>query len=154
MKLKMKFLAGKKHIVKAMAKKRLSRGFTLIELMVVVLLLALLMTFGGIAFFNRLESGKISTAKSQSLEFSKAIELFRLDNNRYPTIAEGLQGLANPPSGLPYIEEVPKDPWGNEYIYIYPGQRNTSKFDIVSRGPDGIESDDDIGNWEEEAIQE
>ena len=100
------------------------------------MLLALLMTFGGVAIMNSLESSKMKTARSQALEFSKAVEMYRLDNNRYPTSSEGWSALLNPARGLPYLEKMPKDPWGNSYIYISPGIKNINKYDIKSLGPD------------------
>lgn len=82
-----------------------------------------------------------------------ALFRFRIDNGRYPTTEEGLAVMVTRPENSsanwkgPYIEKMPLDPWGHEYQYRYPGIRNSKRFDLWSMGPDGVNSEDDIGNW-------
>lgn len=126
-------------------------GFSLIEIMIVVALIGLLMVGAVVYFMGRLSEGEVTAARSQAFEIGKALDLYRLKFRRYPTPEEGLEVLVNPPRGEPYLERTPKDPWGQEYIYIFPGNKNKRKPDVISRGPDGIEdTEDDIGNWVEE----
>jgi general secretion pathway protein G len=92
-----------------------------------------------------------SIASNQAFEIEKSLELFKLINASYPTTAQGLHVLTSPPKGVPLLERVPKDPWGNRYGYVYPGLRNPSKFDIHSVGPDGRPyTSDDVGNWNDD----
>lgn len=132
-------------------RRRPSRGMTLIEIMVVITLLGLIAAAVGVAAVNMLEQGQIDTARTQANEIAKSIETFRVTVGRYPTTAEGLEVLANPPKGKPVMERIPKDPWNNDYQYIMPGNHNPNKYDVKSNGPDGQEGGgDDIGNWPEE----
>ncbi len=125
------------------------RGLTLIEILVVVTILGLLASIVGVAVVNQMEASRIDTAKLQISEISKALDMYKIKFHRYPNTAEGLPALATPPEGKPPImETVPKDPWGGDYIYVSPGQHNTSKFDLQSKGPDGqADTADDIPNW-------
>ncbi|MCD8481896.1 MAG: type II secretion system major pseudopilin GspG [Verrucomicrobia bacterium] len=81
---------------------------------------------------------------------------YRMDMGSYPTTEQGLRALMTPPANAgnrwrgPYIDRIPNDPWGNPYQYRYPGVRNVGGFDLWSLGPDGVESGDDIGNWDRE----
>lgn len=126
------------------------RGFSLVELMVVVTLMAILVGVGTVIVMGRLEEGKISTARTQAYEIAKALELYKLQIGDYPSVAEGLQVLANPPRGKPFLPEVPLDPWGREYNYAIPGTHNPRGFDVWSKGPKGEEGEEDIGNWRAE----
>jgi general secretion pathway protein G len=125
------------------------RGLTLIEILVVVTILGLIAGIVGITVANQLEEAKIDTANVQMKNVGDALELYKIKFNRYPNTAEGLQALVKPPEGKkPLMETVPKDPWDAEYIFVSPGQHNPSKFDLQSKGPDGIaDSEDDIKNW-------
>ncbi len=125
------------------------RGLTLIEILVVVTILGLIAGIVGITVANQLEDAKIDTARVQLKNISDALELYKVKFNKYPSTAEGLNALASPPGGKkPLLEAVPKDPFGNEYLFISPGTRNPSKFDVSSKGPDGVaDTEDDIGNW-------
>lgn len=130
------------------------RGFSLIELIVVLVILGLLATVVGPKVMDRLGKGKVEIAKMQVSELSGALDLFRFDVGRYPTSAEGLTALVTNPgienwSG-PYLKKgVPKDPWNREYQYRSPGEH--SEFDLYSLGADGAEGGDgenvDISSW-------
>ena len=128
-----------------------ARGMSLLEIMVVITLIGLVTAAVGVAVMNQLEKGQMDTARNQAYEVGKSIELYKLQNASYPSTAQGLDALVSPPKGKPIMERVPQDPWGNDYIYVVPGAKNTIKFDVRSKGPDGVEgSEDDIGNWQEE----
>ena len=133
-----------------------SVGFTLMELMVVILILAMLTTIAAPRVTKYLRKAKSETAKVQVEALSGAVDAFHLDLGRFPTSSEGLKALLAAPTDAkgwdgPYIKkrESLTDPWGHSYIYRYPGQH--SEYDIVSLGADakeGGEGDDqDIGNW-------
>jgi general secretion pathway protein G len=126
-----------------------SRGLTLIEILVVVTILGLIASIVGITVANQLEEAKVDTAGVQMKNIAEALELYKIKYNRYPNTAEGIQALVSPPGGKkPLMETVPKDPWDADYIFVSPGQHNPSKFDLQSKGPDGIaDSEDDVKNW-------
>lgn len=125
------------------------RGLTLIEILVVVTILGLIAGIVGITVAGQLEEAKIDTAKVQIKNISDALELYKVKLNRYPSTAEGLQALVSPPEGRrPFMETIPEDPFGSEYLYISPGTHHPSKFDLYSKGPDGVaDTEDDITNW-------
>ena len=129
--------------------RRRRRGLTLIEILVVVTILGLIAGIVGITVANQLEEAKIDTANVQMKNIGEALELYKIKFNRYPNTAEGLQSLTKPPENKkPLMEVIPKDPWDAEFIFVCPGQHNPSKFDLQSKGPDGIaDSEDDIKNW-------
>ena len=120
------------------------RGFTLVEMLVVITIIGLIMSLVGPRVLNYLAESKIKAAKIQIQSFSSALDLFYLDAGRYPTGSEGLAALVKPAAGLtawngPYLKGgiVPNDPWGKPYIYRSPGER--SAYEIVSYGSDGQE---------------
>ncbi|MFQ5739460.1 MAG: type II secretion system major pseudopilin GspG [Acidobacteriota bacterium] len=132
-----------------------TRGFTLIELIVVLVILGLLATVVGPKVIERLSKGKSQIAKLQVADFDGALGLFRFDVGRYPTTAEGLAALIEAPgvqnwSG-PYLSKqtLPKDPWGKDYEYRSPGQHGD--YDLWSYGADGTEGGEgengDITSW-------
>ncbi len=124
------------------------RGFNLIELMVVITLIALLVGGATVLLMGQLEKGKISTARTQAYEIAKSLNLYMLQVGSYPSASEGLEVLVNPPKGAPLMDEIPLDPWGNEYNYAIPGTHNPKGFDVWSNGPSGTEGEEsDIGNW-------
>ena len=136
---------------RAACKSAAVRGMSLLEIMVVITLIGLVTAAVGVAVMTQLEQGQIDTARNQAYEIGKSIELYKLQQGSYPSTAQGLDALVNPPKGKPLMDRIPTDPWGNEYIYVNPGQKNPSKFDVRSKGPDGQEgTEDDPGNWPEE----
>ena len=123
-------------------------GFTLIELMVVIVILGILASFIVPRFMEEPEKAKVAKAKIQIESLASAIKMFKLDNGFYPTTEQGLKSLVEKPAvgRIPdrwrdggYLEKqkVPKDPWGNEYVYISPSSRGD--FEIISYGADGRE---------------
>ena len=131
-------------------------GFTLIEQLVVLVILGLLASLAGPKVISYLGGAKSDSAKLQIEEFGASLDLFKLETGRYPTSQEGLQALVQAPSGLsgwngPYLKKaaVPKDPWGNEYHYVSPGQHGL--YDLSSLGADNREGGEgenkDLTNW-------
>src|SRR5262249_15778844 len=120
------------------------RGFTLVEMLVVITIIGLIMALVGPRVLNYLSDSRVKTAKIQIQSFASALDLFYLDAGRYPTSSEGLDALVRPVAGLgawngPYLKggTVPNDPWGNRYVYKLPGER--SAYEIRSLGSDGQE---------------
>ena len=123
------------------------RGFTLIEIMVVIVILALLAALVGPKLMGRTDDAKITDARVQIKNIETALKLYKMDNGVFPSTEQGLSALvAKPTTGtIPnnyksegYLEskKVPKDPWGNDYIYISPGEQ--SDYDLLSYGADGV----------------
>src|SRR5690606_19990638 len=114
----------------------------------VVVIMSLVAGVVGVAVFNALERAQIDTATTQIRQLSDSLDIYRLQHRRYPSTAEGLSALTQSKDGSkPVMESLPKDPWGNDYVYVFPGVRNPSSFDLMSYGPDGVQGGDDIGNW-------
>lgn len=127
---------------------RPARGFSLLEIMVVLVLIGMVVSLITVNVMGRLDQGKIDTARSQAYELAKSVDIFKLQTGSWPSTGQGLQVLVTPPKGKPIIDQMPKDPWNNEYTLIVPGQKNPNKFDIRSKGPDAQEgTEDDVGNW-------
>ena len=132
-------------------------GFTLIEMMVVVVVIGILAGLIMPKFMGATHDAKVSTAKANVSELESALERFYVHMDRYPSNDEGLKALVEPPAGEdkkwrgPYVKLLRADPWGNAYQYRSPGQHHTSSFDIWSRGADNAEGGEgqgaDIGNW-------
>lgn len=133
-------------------------GFTLIELMVVVVILALLATFVVPQIMDRPEQARVVKAQQDIRSIESALKMYKLDNFAYPSTDQGLEALAKKPEGNPkprnynpkgYLESLPQDPWGNDYLYLNPGEHG--EIDIYSLGADGVAGGDgynaDIGNW-------
>jgi general secretion pathway protein G len=119
-------------------------GFTLVEMLVVLVIIGLIMGLVGPRVLNYLSDARAKTAKLQIESFASALDLYFLDTGRYPSSNEGLTALVRRPAGIetwngPYLKGggVPQDPWGNPYVYRAPGERGA--YDIVSRGADGRE---------------
>ena len=139
-----------------------TRGFTLIEIMAVVLIIGLLSTLVGMAIFPQIDKSRVNTARAQIKMLDAALETYRMDHARFPTTEQGLEALivesaeATSFQAGGYLRErrIPVDPWGNEYNYDSPGQHNSHSYDLWSFGSDGTAGgegiDADIGNWVEE----
>lgn len=135
--------------------KNKSSGFTLLELLVVMVIIGLLAGIVGPRLFGNVGKSEITTAKAQIDVLGKALDQFRLDVGRYPNAQEGLAALVAAPAGNlkwhgPYLrKDVPLDPWGMPYQYQYPGGKQIDDFDLYSLGPDkasgGAGDNSDIG---------
>ena len=134
-----------------------SRGFTLIEVLVVVMILGILAALIIPRLMDRPDEAKRVAAKVDIASLVQAVKMYRLDNGTYPTTDQGLQALVQrpttnpvPPNWKPYIDRLPKDPWGSDYQYLSPGTHG--EIDIFSLGADkargGTGNDADIGNWD------
>ncbi len=135
------------------------QGFTLIEIMVVVVIIGILAAAVVPAVIDRIEQAQINRTKQDVRAFESTLQLYKMDNFKYPTTDQGLQALVQPPAGENFpnyprdgymqSRQLKKDPWGSEYIYAYPGEHG--RFDICSYGADGLpggeEGDADICNY-------
>jgi general secretion pathway protein G len=141
-----------------MSNARQRLGFTLLEVMVVVVILGILASLVVPRIIGRPDEARISAAKQDVASLLQALKLYRLDNQRYPTTEQGLQALTHKPAGTPippnwkaggYIERLPRDPWGHAYQYLNPGVHG--EIDVYSLGADGKPGGDgvaaDIGSW-------
>ena len=139
-------------------KKLIKKGFTLLELLIVIVILGLLVSLVSVKFLPTLSNAYIEVAKQDISRLQQALVMFKINEGKYPNSSQGLESLkTNPgnlrnPSKYPnggYINKIPVDPWGNNYVYIFPGQN--SEYDIVSLGADGQPGGEgenaDIGNW-------
>ncbi len=134
-----------------------SAGFTLIEMMVVVIIIGVLAAMIIPQFMGSTTDAKVSAAKGDVSQIESAIERFNLNMDRYPTMDEGLKVLVEAPPGDdkkwrgPYLKQLRDDPWGNAYQYRVPGGHHATTFDVWSRGADGQDGGDgpntDLGNW-------
>jgi len=134
------------------------RGFTLIEIMVVVIIIGLLAAVVVPQFLGRVDDARVSKAKQDIQALETALTMFKLDNFTYPSTEMGLRALVEQPTDSSirnwraggYLKRVNKDPWGNDYQYAFPGSHG-GEFDLYSFGadgaPDGEELNADIGNW-------
>ncbi|OPZ57443.1 MAG: Type II secretion system protein G precursor [Deltaproteobacteria bacterium ADurb.Bin510] len=140
-----------------------AKGFTLIELLVVIVILSILGTYVGVKLMNKPDEARQTQARTQIGALENALKMYRLDNGTYPSQEQGLSALVEKPSTgtIPrnwreggYLDKtkLPKDPWGNDFIYVNPGIRNPSGIDIMSYGADGQPGgegfDADLGNWD------
>ena len=134
-------------------RRTLERGFTLVEMLVVISIIALIMALVGPRVLNFLGESKTKAAKIQIVSLESALDLYALDTGQYPSSSEGLDALMHRPGGVtswsgPYLKgnEVPNDPWGKPYIYRSPGEHGP--YDIVSYGPKGQEGGTaEINSW-------
>ena len=135
---------------------RNQRGFSLIEIMVVVVILGILAALVVPKIISRPDEARVVKAKQDVLSIQSALDLYKLDNGFYPTTDQGLQALVHKPEGSPtpnnwqsYLKSVPKDPWGRDYLYLNPGEHD--EVDVFTYGADGQPGgtgiNADIGNW-------
>jgi len=138
-----------KHLAKAQS------GFTLIEVMVVLLIIGIMASFVAPQILGNQEEAQLKKAAVDIQQLESALEMYKLKNNTFPTTEQGLDALVNAPTIDPlprnyptdgFIKRLPEDPWGNPYQLLSPGELST--IDLFSNGPDGQPgTDDDIGNW-------
>ena len=129
------------------------KGFTLLEVMVVVVIIAIMAAAVGPNLIESLGKASESRAKTDMKSIESMLELYKAENHSYPTTDQGLDALVNKPSGDPtpknwrqYVKKTPIDPWENPYKYLSPGAHGD--FDLYSLGDDGVQSEDDINNWD------
>lgn len=138
-------------------RRRSASGFTLLELLVVLVIIGLLVAFVGPNLFKHVGKSEVKAAKAQIKALEDALDQYRLDVGRYPSSEQGLDALNTQPSGEsrwsgPYLAKtLPKDPWGNAYVYAAPGEHG--EYDLQSLGKDGQPGGEgeaaDIGNWQQ-----
>ena len=133
-----------------------AKAFTLVEMLLVLVILATLAAIVVPKLAGRSEQAKVTAAQTQITAFETALDAFEVDNGYYPKGKDGLIDLIEEPKDAknwrgPYLKQgIPTDPWGNEYIYEYPGKNNEYGYDLMSVGPDGrVGGGDDIFNWKE-----
>ncbi|GAB7128105.1 type II secretion system major pseudopilin GspG [Silvimonas sp. JCM 19000] len=142
------------------AQRAVQRGFTLIEILVVITILAILGALIVPKIMDRPNDARVVAAKQDIRSVVQALKLYKLDNGRYPTTEQGLKALVEKPTTEPnannwktggYLEKLPKDPWGNDYVYLNPGLHG--EIDVMSYGADGQSGgenyDADIGSWQQ-----
>jgi general secretion pathway protein G len=133
-------------------------GVTLIEMLVVIVIIGLITAIVAINVLPAQDTARTEKARADIRTIEQALEMYRLDRARYPSVEEGLAALVTPPAAAegvatvrtePYVRRLPKDPWGRDYLYVAPGRQGP--FDIYTLGADGREGgegvDADIGNW-------
>lgn len=138
-------------------KQRKSAGFSILELLLVLVILGILAGIVGVNFVGQSGKAKVTAAKTQLENLKTALTRYNIDVTDFPTTQQGLEALSEQPNGVeddwdgPYLEEkVVDDPWGNPWQYTYPGTHNND-YDLYSYGPDGKQGgDDDIKNWSDD----
>jgi general secretion pathway protein G len=134
------------------------RGFTLIEILMVVVIIGILVAMLVPNIAGRSEQARKTAARTDiESNLGTALDLYRMDAGQYPTTEQGLSALITEPAASPvpaqwngpYLKkkQIPKDPWGHDYVYVSPGAQNPESYDLSSLGPDGVEDSHDITNW-------
>lgn len=140
-------------------------GFSLIEIMVVVIIIGLLASIVAPQVLNRADEARVQKVKSDFKSIQTGLKMYRIDNYSYPTSEQGLQALVERPTMAPqprnwdesgYLEQLPRDPWGNPYLYLSPGESHD--YNIYTLGADGVSGGEDqnadISVWDEEVQQD
>ncbi|MDP2653289.1 MAG: type II secretion system major pseudopilin GspG [Candidatus Omnitrophota bacterium] len=138
-----------------------AKAFTLVEMLLVLMIIGILAAFAVPHMAGQGEKARRAAARADIDSYlATALDMYELDNGRYPTSEQGLRALIEAPAAAPvprdwngpYLKKkrIPKDPWGNDYVYASPGARNAGDYDLSSSGRDGVESTDDVANWETE----
>lgn len=132
-----------------------TRGFTLLEVMVVIVIIGMMLSVVVPNLMGSQDTAKLQKAVQDITALENSLSMYKLDNNDYPSTEQGLEALTDQtdieplPRRFPedgYVKRLPKDPWGNEYILLNPGEHG--KMDVFTSGPDGeVGTEDDIGNW-------
>lgn len=142
-------------MLRKQAPARRQSGFTLVEVMVVVIIIGLMVAAVAPVVLGRLDQAREERVRADLRAIENSLTLFKVDNFTYPTASEGLEALVREPSDArawrgPYLDEMPIDPWGNPYQYRNPGSRG-GDYDLFSMGADGVEggsgNNADLGNW-------
>lgn len=142
-------------MINTRSKSCFTRGFTLLELLVVMVIIGLLVGYVGPRYFSQIGKSEVKTAQSQIQSFAKSLDMYRLDTGVYPTTEQGLAALTQKPANEarwngPYLQKAaPADPWGQQYVYKSPGEHG--EYDLMSYGkdrqPGGSGEAADITNW-------
>ena len=142
----------KRGLIMSQLRRNINKGFTLLEVMVVVVIIAIMAAAVGPSLIDSLTRASNTTAKTDIKSLEGLLETYKSENHAFPTTDQGLEALVSKPSGDPqpknwrrYTKKTPKDPWGNPYKYLSPGAHGD--FDLYSLGDDGIQSEDDITSW-------
>ena len=146
-------------LINRQANRQSERGFTLIEIMIVIVIIGILATLVIPNVMSRPDEARIVSARHDVATLLQALKLYKLDNGRYPTTEQGLNALVSKPAAEPvprnwklggYLDKLPQDPWGTAYQYSNPGTHN-NEIDVYSLGadgkPGGTGNDEEIGNW-------
>ena len=135
---------------------RRPRGFTLLEIMLVVTIIMLLLGAGVFFLGDQFTIGQRARVQADLQGLTTNLRTYQMMNGFFPTVQQGLQALVTPPTSEPKPKQwvqlstkIPQDPWGNDYVYICPGKHNPKTFDLYSKGADRLpDTEDDMGNWD------